>query len=145
MKFSKIKLVAVKEKDYDYNSRKIKNTLDVVQYVNEIEDLKDSVDERVLVICLNTVNQIISYSQIAQGGTNFANFETSMLFKTVLLSAANKFILVHNHPSGNIKPSKYDFEMTERIKKGSELLGLKFLDHIIVCGEDYISIFNELY
>jgi len=52
---------------------------------------------------------------------------------------ASKFILVHNHPGGNCKPSENDKRLTDKIKKGSEILDLELLDHIIIGGYSYCS------
>lgn len=139
MKFSKIKLQMVKEKDFTYNSRKIKSTQDMVEYIKEIEQLDLATEEIAILICLNTKNQIVAYSEIAKGGVDYCNIDLQTLFKTVLLANATKFILVHNHPSGNAEPSRNDRAITNRIKNASEILDITFLDHIVVGDNDFIS------
>ena len=139
MKFSKIKLQMVKEKDFTYNSDKINSTKDAVKYIKEIEQLDLATEEIAILICLNTKNQIIAYSEIAKGGTDYCNIDLKTLFKTVLLANATKFILAHNHPSGNAEPSKDDRAITNRIKNASEILDITFLDHIVIGGNDFIS------
>lgn len=139
MKFSRIKLQMVKEKDFTYNSRKIKSTQDMVEYIKEIEQLDLATEEIAILICLNTKNQIVAYSEIAKGGIDYCNIDLQTLFKTVLLANATKFILVHNHPSGNAEPSRNDRAITNRIKNASEILDITFLDHIVVGDNDFIS------
>ena len=63
MKFSKIKLQIIKEQNFDYNSRTIKSSKDIVKYINEYEKLDKATQENALVICLNTKNQIVSYTK----------------------------------------------------------------------------------
>lgn len=139
MKFSKIKLQMVKEKSFTYNSKTISSSKDIVKYINEIENLDLEPDEKIILICLNNKNQIIAYSEIAKGGANFCNIDFKVLFKTILVANATKFILVHNHPTGNAKPSLQDIKITEKIKDASSLLNIQFLDHIVVGENSFIS------
>lgn len=78
------------------------------------------------------------------GGINWCNFSQSELFKTILLSNSSKFILVHNHPSGNVQPSKNDYEITKKILEVSKLLDLQFLDHIVIGDNEYTSIISQM-
>lgn len=55
-----------------------------------------------------------------------------------------QIILVHNHPSGDVTPSKNDIEFTREVKKASTILGINLIDHIIIGGNNYISIFSKL-
>ena len=57
---------------------------------------------------------------------------------------APKIILIHNHPSGNLMPSRSDIEFTKKIKQASEILGVQILDHIIISENGYTSIFYEM-
>jgi len=66
-----------------------------------------------------------------------------ILFKRLLVAGASSFIIVHNHPSGNRKPSPNDVKTTKKIKECSELLDLKLLDHIIITGDDWYSSFGK--
>ena len=139
MKFSKIKLQMVKEKNFTYNSKTIFSNKDIVKYINEIENLDLEPDEKIILICLNNKNQIIAYSEIAKGGADFCNIDFKVLFKTILVANATKFILVHNHPTGNANPSSQDIKITEKIKDASSLLNIQFLDHIVVGENTFIS------
>ena len=91
---------------------------------------------------MDNKNQINTYSEIATGVAGYANFSMSELFKTVLLSNSNKFIVVHNHPSGDATPSKEDFEITKKVKDASDIMGLQFLDHIVIGDNNYTSIMS---
>lgn len=142
MKFSKVKLQMLKEKNFDYNSRTIKTTTDIVKYINEYEELNKATQENVLLICLNTKNQIVSYTEIGKGGLDSCCIDIQGIFKTALLCNCNKIIIAHNHPSGIAKASKNDIQVTNRIKAMAKIMDMIFLDHIIIGGNDFISCMN---
>lgn len=134
MKFCKIKLQQVAEKNINYNSRKIKSTRDIVQLINSFEELDKSSEEVTLQICLNNKNQIVAYTEIAKGRINSCNIDIKTIFKTVLICNASKFIIVHNHPSGDAEASTNDIEMTEKIEKAAAIMHIDFVDHVIIAG-----------
>ena len=140
MQFCKVSLF--KEKIIE-NNYKIKKPLDIVDFINKQEYYSKKIEENIIVIALDNKNNIM-YSEIAKGGNDICVFNMMNIFRILLATNSNKFIIVHNHPSGDSKPSKIDFDMTERIKKASEIMGVNFLDHIIIGEKDYTSIFSEI-
>ena len=62
------------------------------------------------------------------------------VFKAAILSNSNAIVLVHNHPSGELTPSRDDIELTQRIKEAGEILGIPLLDHVIVADSGYVSL-----
>lgn len=84
------------------------------------------------------------FQKLQDGGANWCNFSQSELFKTVLLGNSSKFILVHNHPSGNANPSESDYEITRKVLQVARLLDLQFLDHIVIGDNQYTSIMSEM-
>lgn len=139
MKFCKIKLQQVAEKNINYNSCKIKSTRDIVQLINSFEELDKLAEEVTFQICLNNKNQIIAYTEIAKGRINSCNVDIKTIFKTVLICNASKFIIVHNHPSGDVEASTKDTELTEKIEKAATIMNIEFVDHIIIAGNNYKS------
>lgn len=139
MKFSKVKLQLVKEKDFNYNIQKLSSTSSTVQYINEIEQLDKSAEERFFVVCLDIKNRIVAYSEIAKGGTDICSFDMKTIFKTVLACNGSKIIIAHNHPSGIAEPSKYDFDTTEKIRQACELMNVTLLDHVVIGEDSYAS------
>lgn len=95
-------------------------------------EIKDLANECVFLANLNTKNQIINMSVISQGTINQSLLHPREIFNKAILSNASGVMLFHNHPSGDITPSKQDKEITEKIAFSGELLGIKLLDHIIV-------------
>jgi DNA repair protein RadC len=79
---------------------------------------------------------------ISQGNLNSSIIHPREVFKNAILSNANSIILVHNHPSGDINPSKEDIEVTKRLREVGNLLGIKVLDHVII-GDTFYSFGQE--
>lgn len=139
MKIYKTSIRIIREKSAPYNKNNIKNATDVVKLIDNIEDIKNLDVENTFIICLDNKNMPVDYSLIAKGTINLSLIDPKTIFKTILLSNASSFIMVHNHPSGDPTPSKQDYEITNILKKASNLLDIKFLDHIIIGNNNYIS------
>lgn len=139
MTFSKIKIQAIKEENYKYNTRTISSATDIVKIVNEIEELEKATEEITILICLNNKNQIMGYSEIAKGGINYCYLDLKSIFKTALLCNSSKIILAHNHPTESPIASKNDIELTNKLKNACELMDIQLLDHIIVAGNQFVS------
>ena len=122
--FNKISLRLVNEKTYEYNPTIIHTQTDVVKFIDDQEDIRNHAEERIYCIAMNAKNEIISFSQIAQGGINTCDFNIKELFKIILLCNASKFVLIHNHPSGDSTPSLNDYKVTERIKEASKIMSI---------------------
>lgn len=145
MEIQKIKLQMVRDNKAIYTLDKITKPTDIVKLINAHEKYDLATTEKVIVIATDNKNQINTYSEIATGTTGFANFSMSEMFKVVILSNSSKFILVHNHSSGDPTPSKDDLNITKRIQEASKIMGLEFLDHIVIGANDsYTSIMSEL-
>ena len=142
MKLNKVKIQLINEKSRTYEKEKICNTTDVVKLINKYEKLDKNAEETTILICLNTKNDVLCYSEIAKGGINFCNIDIKTIYKTILLCNASKFILVHNHPSGDVTPSTADILITEHLKDCSKLLKIDFLDHVIISNNGFTSCFN---
>lgn len=145
-KIKAIQLLAVcelaKRINQPINKEKIKinNSKDVAKLL--MNELRYEKREKAKLILLNSKNIIIKIKDISYGGTNFAMIDPKEILNEAIKTQAPKMILVHNHPSGDTTPSKADFNITDRIYEASELLGIQFLDHIIIAGSQYESIFG---
>lgn len=108
-------------------------------------EIKELANECVFLANLNTKNQIINMSVISQGLINQSLLHPREVFNKAILSNASGVILFHNHPTGDITPSKQDKDITEKIAFSGELLGIKLLDHIIVGAgnSEYFSFAQE--
>ena len=90
-------------------------------------------------LMLDTKNQVKGYHCVSMGSLNAAIVHPREVFKAAILANAASVILCHNHPSGNVIPSREDKEITERLVEVGEILGIKVLDHIVVSYNDYYS------
>ncbi|MCH4886651.1 JAB domain-containing protein [Acidaminobacter sp. JC074] len=106
-------------------------------------ELKHENKEKFIVVFLNTKNIITSYEVISVGSLSASIVHPREVFNRAIKRSAASIILVHNHPSGKIDPSKEDHQITERLCKVAEIIGIKILDHLIVSGENYYS-FKEM-
>lgn len=127
-------------KPINKQSIKINNSNDVAKLL--MNELRYEKREKVKLVLLNSKNIILSIKDISYGGTNFAMIEPKEVLNEAIKIGAPKMILVHNHPSGDVKPSKADFNFTDKIYEASELLGIKLLDHIIIGNNIFESIFG---
>jgi len=99
--------------------------------------------EEFWIIFLNNANKIQLKSQMSKGGITGTLVDTRLIFKRALELAATGLILCHNHPSGTLKPSTSDINLTNKIKKGGDVLDIKVLDHIIITEKKYYSFADE--
>jgi DNA repair protein RadC len=81
---------------------------------------------------LNNSNNTIGYVKISQGGIVGTIVDVRIVAKYAVESLSTGIILVHNHPSGNLKPSQPDIDLTKKIKEGLKILDVTVLDHIII-------------
>jgi len=103
------------------------------------EKLKDEKQEHFIVIHLNNRNYYIKEELITKGVLDASIIDAREVFKSAIRNSASRVILVHNHPSGDPKPSKEDIEVTEKLIESGNLLGITVLDHIIIGNNNYWS------
>lgn len=120
---------------------KIKNTKDVADLL--MSELRYEKREIAKIIILNNKNIIIRIMNISLGGTNFACISPKEVLAEAVKMGAPKIILVHNHPSGDPKPSKEDFRITDRIYECADIMGIELVDHIVIGDGTYESILME--
>lgn len=104
---------------------------------------KIQLHEEFLVILLNNAKKCLGWSKISSGGSTSTIVDPVTIFQVALLGNASSIILAHNHPSGNINPSLADKNITERIKKAGEMLGIEVVDHFILTANAYLSFKEE--
>lgn len=104
------------------------------------KDLSGATQEEVVVLLLNTRNEIVRKKRVFQGSLNASVAHPREILKEALRVSAARFIIAHNHPSGNPSPSQADIEFTKRLAACGELMGITLLDHIIVGSEGYLSL-----
>jgi DNA repair protein RadC len=104
---------------------------------------RDLRQEVFVVVFLNRANKVKQIETISSGGITGTVADPRIILKRALEEDAVNIILCHNHPSGNLKPSRADIELTNKIKEAARYLDIKVLDHIIVSDEGYFSFADE--
>ncbi|TYB73890.1 JAB domain-containing protein [Bizionia saleffrena] len=99
--------------------------------------------EEFWIIYLNNSNKVIQKSQLSKGGITGTLVDVRLVLKTALEVGATGLLLAHNHPSGTLKPSTADKQITEKLKIAAQSLDLKVLDHLIVTETTYFSFADE--
>lgn len=90
-------------------------------------------------LLMNKSNKIIKRVQVSKGGITGTVMDIRLLIKEAIESFATNIILVHNHPSGNIRPSDNDNHTTIKFRDACKLFDITLVDHIIICDNDYCS------
>ena len=131
-----------RRKDSDVVRRpKITSSKDAYEQIRSY--LMDLPHEEFWVLLLTRSNEVIRPVQISQGGISGTVADPKIIFKSALEHLASSMILVHNHPSGNLKPSEADKELTRRLVTSGKLLDIPVLDHLIVSELGYLSFADE--
>lgn len=120
---------------------KIASSKDVANLMQPI--IGDLQHEEFWVLYLNNSNKVLAKHQISKGGLTATLVDVRLLYKRALELAAVGLVVCHNHPSGKLKPSRADIELTQKIKTAGETLDIKLLDHLIITEKAYFSFADE--
>ena len=107
---------------------------------SHLEDLKH---EEFWILILNRRNQVLKKQLISSGGVSGTVADPKIIINAALQELASCIILIHNHPSGNLKPSQSDLDLTKKLKNAGEVLEIPVIDHIIYTDEGYLSFADE--
>jgi len=106
--------------------------------------LADLPYEEFWTVYLNTRGVLIAKERIGSGGVKSTLADPQVVFEHALRHRAASIILYHNHPSGEVKPSKQDMALTDRMKQAGEIMGIKVIDHLIIGHAKYYSFTDDL-
>lgn len=134
----KVRLEKEKEINIYKENKNIGSPIEAYNIVKEFLENEDR--EHLICMYLDTKNKINNISTISIGSVNSSIVHPREVFKVAILSNSSHIILAHNHPSGDTTPSDEDCNITKRLIKSGEILGIKVLDHIIVGDDKYISL-----
>ncbi|QQX75399.1 MULTISPECIES: RadC family protein [Aequorivita] len=121
--------------------KKITSSNSVFEYVQPI--IGELPHEEFWILYLNNSNKIIKSAQLSKGGITGTVVDVRLAFKEALQLGAVGIILAHNHPSGTLKPSQADIQLTRKLKTAGESLDIKVLDHLIITEKAYFSFADE--
>ena len=120
---------------------KVTSSIEIAVYLRSI--LKDNNNEVFAVLFLNQANKIKNFKIMSKGGITGTVADPRIILKQALDEGATSLVLSHNHPSGNLSPSRADQELTQKIKQAASYFDIKILDHIIVSDEGHYSFADE--
>ena len=121
--------------------RYIKSSDDAYEIISPM--LGDLNVEEFHVIYLNNGNKVLKTVKIAQGGITATVVDARLIFKIAFEIYATALILVHNHPSGQLSPSRADIDLTKRIVDFGKMIEINILDHLIVTSNNYFSFADQ--
>ncbi len=119
---------------------RVKEPQDIIPLISHLADRKQ---ETFICISLNGAHEVIASRIVTLGLANVCQVHPREVFADPLCDRACAVIVAHNHPSGDLTPSKEDLKVTERLKEAAQILGIRFLDHIIFSRRGYYSIDQE--
>ncbi len=123
------------------NTNFIHRSSDIANYLKtKFQDLDYEI---FAVIFLNRANKVIGFEVVSEGGYTGTIADPKMILKAAIELKATGIVLTHNHPSGNLRPSQSDKNLTDKIKSGAGFLDISLLDHIIVSNQGYFSFADE--
>jgi DNA repair protein RadC len=114
-----------------------RNSYDILMELwdqNKIELL-----EEFKILLLDRRNAVLGFVPVSSGGISSCIIDPKILFVAALKARASSIVMAHNHPSGNLRPSKQDKDLTQKIKSAGLLLDISVLDHLIITRENYYS------
>ncbi|MCC5936946.1 MAG: DNA repair protein RadC [Lunatimonas sp.] len=131
-----------RRKDHDPQKKvKIQSSADVYQLMKP--EMMDETVEYFYAVLLNRSNSVIRKQLVSQGGSSGTVADPKVIFKHAMDHFANSLILVHNHPSGQLKPSEQDLRLTRRLVDAGKSLELPVIDHVIFTDVGYFSFSDE--
>lgn len=123
------------------NKTYVKSSSNLAEFLKT--KLKDYPYEVFAVVFMNKSNKINHFEILSKGGMTSTTVDPRLIFKKAFEVQATSIVLCHNHPSGSLKPSRHDEELTFKLKEASKYLDIKVIDHIIVSEEGYFSFSDE--
>lgn len=132
----------VKEKPLHGRRNELHSSHAVYNFLNENFNMSNLAEEYVYLICTDTKLNVNGVFELSHGAAAQSLVGTREIFIRALLSGATHIFLAHNHPSGDITPSKEDVAVTHKVKQAAELLNMRLLDHIII-GDNCFYSFAE--
>jgi DNA repair protein RadC len=133
--------LGIRRESADRKKPMILNARDIADYLRAQFQYK--LHELFVVLYLNSANKLNHTEIISEGGVTGTVVDPKIIFKRAVEHDATRLILCHNHPSGNVNPSRADRELTQKIKEGARLFDMMVVDHIIVSEDGYFSFADE--
>lgn len=121
--------------------RQIFSSKDIYELMQPL--IGDLHNEEFWIVAINNASRIIKKVQVSVGGIDQTSADVRLIMRVLIDTGASQFAAVHNHPSGNPKPSNDDKKLTEQLKKAAEIFNIRTMDHVIVTDNGYYSFCDE--
>jgi len=121
--------------------KKIITSRDIFMLFHPI--LSDLPHEEFWILFLNSSSRIMDMQRLSVGGLENTPVDVRLIMKMTIEQLASRIVLCHNHPSGNITPSKLDMSVTRKVREAGALLDITLIDHVIVADNQYYSFADE--
>jgi len=136
---SKIDKISLVRESADVFKAKIVRSDDAVRYVRDFYPDDMNIREHFYALYMNHANNTVGYQHISMGGIAGTLVDIKFILKGALDTMATGLILVHNHPSGNLRPSKSDDTITTKVGDACKLIDVRLLDHLILTEDSFYS------
>jgi len=125
-----------------HHSRNAKDRMDRPDAVHEYlkHTFKEYETEHFKALLLNTKNELLRVVEISHGGVDETVAAPRDVFRQAVREGASGVVVAHNHPSGDPEPSRADLMLTRRLKEAADIIGIRFLDHVIFGDGRYVSL-----
>jgi DNA repair protein RadC len=105
--------------------------------------LKDELNEMFYTVCMSSNNRVIALVQTSQGLLNASLTHPREVFRSAIVLNAASVLLMHNHPSGNLEPSREDISITKQLLEAGKIIGINVHDHIIITSHGFTSMLER--
>lgn len=140
-KIAEIQISYIPNFQADYKIENSRKSFELM--LNDWNENTLQMQEEVKLLLLNRSNKVLGVYCLAKGGISGCIVDVRIILSVALKSLATGIILIHNHPSGNLKPSLDDIEITNKLKESCKLLDIMLLDHLIITKDNYFSFADE--
>ena len=133
-------LFSIRKLQSSFPKIKISEPVEAYNFIKDFYGEDIEVYESAFILLLDRSNNTIGYAKISQGGIVGTIIDTKIIAKYVVDSLASGIVMAHNHPSGNLQPSKDDIYITKHVKEALKYFDCELLDHLIITMDGYTSI-----
>jgi len=136
--------ISYRPKRISFSHSKITCSNDIYEILKELFDASQlTIKEECIALFLNRNNKLTGAYKVSSGGITGTVIDIRLVLSIALKSLSCGLILAHTHPSGNLRPSKADIDLTQRLKEAANLMDLQLLDHLIISSDSYYSFSDE--
>lgn len=129
------------EKTIDFKLENSRESFELI--LNNWDENRIEMQEEVKLVLLNRSNKVLGIYSLASGGITGCVVDVRLILSVALKTLATGIIVVHNHPSGNLNPSREDLKLTKQLKEAAQLMNITLLDHLIITRDNYYSFADE--